>query len=163
MKITIHLSDSSIRRAIRRLRNAQQNLRWGLNDTIDILVKNGEMVAQDKLGSMANAVGYMPDETTGIVATTGEANIIAEFGAGDATLPPEGMFEETPDTPVYPGSYSELEGSGEYYRTRRDTGQGVWHFGGIEYHEVQPRYGLYNAKNYIEKNAIEIAKEVIKL
>ena len=157
MKINIKLSEASVLSAIRKLRQIQDNLRWGLNQTIDILVKDGEMIANEKYGSMAEAIGYMPDETTGIIASVGEVNLIAEFGAGDATLPPGGMFEDSPDTPVYPGSYSELVGSGEYAAT------GKWHFGGKVYTEVEPRYGLYNAKNYIEKNAVEIAKEVIKL
>lgn len=158
MKINIKLSTESIRDAMARLRQAQEDIRWGLQETIDILVKDGEMVANDKYNGMATAVGYMPDENTGIIAVTGKANLIAEFGAGDATLPPTGMFEDEPETPVYPGSYSESEyGSGEYART------GKWHFGGREYREVSARMGLYNAKNYIEKNAAETAKEVIKL
>ena len=160
MKITIRLSSRSISNAIMKLRQAQENLRWGLQETIDILVKDGAMVANDKYGSMAEAVGYMPDENTGIIASTGDANLIAEFGAGDATLPPGGMFENSPSTPVYPGSYSELVGTGEY------ASEGRWQFppnSGNYLTEVPPRMGLYNAKNYIEKNAVEIAKEVIKL
>ena len=158
MNIKVRLSDKSISNAISKLRTMQENLRWGLQETIEILVQDGEMIANDKYGSMAAAVGYMPDENTGIIASVGDANLIAEFGAGDATLPPSGMFEGSPDTPVYPGSYSESEeGTGEYAET------GKWHFGGREYTEVMPRMGLYNAKNYIEKNAAYIAREVIKL
>ena len=158
MKINIKLSEASVLSAIRKLRQVQDDLRWGLNQTVDILTKDGAMVANDKYGRMATAIGYMPDETTGIVAVVGETNLIAEFGAGDATLPPAGMFEDSPDTPVYPGSYSESdEGTGEYART------GKWHWGGREFTEIEPRMGLYNAKNYIEKNAVDIAKEVIKL
>ena len=157
MKIRIRLSNNSIRKAMIRLRQAQENIRWGLNEAIDELVTDGAMIAQEKYGGMANAVGYMPEETVGIIATSGEANIIAEFGAGDATLPPLGMFENEPDTDVYPGSYSEQEGSGEYAATGR------WHFGGTVYTEVEPRYGLYNAKNYIEKNAASVVKEVVEL
>ena len=158
MTIDIQLfSEESILAAIRRLRNVEQNLRWGVQDTIDALVTDGAMVATAQYKGMANAVGYMPDEARGIIASTGEANLIAEFGAGDATLPPLGMFENAPETPVYPGAYSELVGTREYATT------GKWHFGGQEFHEVEPRFGLYNAKNYIEKNAVYIAKEVIKL
>ena len=163
MTITVPLSEEGVRRAIVRLNQVKQNLRFGLQDTIDALVTDGAVVANDKYGGMAEAIGYMDDEDHGVVAAVGESNLIAEFGAGDATLPPEGMFEGSPDTDVYPGAYSEQVGSGEYYRTRRDTGQGRWHFGGVEYTEVEPRMGLYNAKNYIEKNAIYVAQEVIKL
>lgn len=156
MKITVKLSDTSIRHAIRRLRQAQDHLRWGVNDAVDILTKNGADIAKDAYGSMANVVGYMQDETVGIIATSGEANLIAEFGAGDATDPATG-FETPPDTPVYAGSYSELEGTGEYAET------GKWHFGGKVYREVSARRGLMQAKVYILEEGTEIAKGVIKL
>lgn len=156
MTINIKLSDASIRRAIRRLRNAQQHLRWGLDDTVQELAKEGAEIANQAYGSMANAVDYMEDEAVGIIAVTGESNLIAEFGAGDATDPATG-FENQPDTPVYAGSYSELEGSGEYAKT------GKWHFGGKVYTEVPARRGLMSAKAFIIEQGAEIAKEVIKL
>ena len=156
MTINIKLSDASIRRAIRRLRNAQQHLRWGLDDTVQALAKEGAEIANQAYGSMANAVDYMEDEAVGIIAVTGESNLIAEFGAGDATDPATG-FENQPDTPVYAGSYSELEGSGEYAKT------GKWHFGGKVYTEVPARRGLMSAKAFIIEQGAEIAKEVIKL
>ena len=158
MKVDIKLfSQASIRSAIQQLRQAQENLRWGVNETVEILVKDGEMIANDKYGGMAEAIGYMVNEGVGIIESGDDANFIAEFGAGDATLPPLGMFENEPFTDVYPGSYSEQVGTGEYART------GKWHFGGREFTEVAPRMGLYNAKNYIEKNGNDIAREVIKL
>ena len=161
MTINIKLSDASIRNAIRILENAKDNIDYGLEQTIDILAKNATMIAKNAYGSMAN-VDYDSDKTMAIIASSGEANIIAEFGAGDDTDPATG-FENQPDTPVYPGSYSELEGSGEYART------GQWHFGGKVYYgepdnlRVEPRHGLLNAKAYIIASAEEIAKGVIKL
>ena len=161
MKIDIKLSDQSIHNAIRMLQQAKDNLDYGVEQTIDILAKNATMIAQTAYGSMAN-VDYDSDPTMAIIATSGEANLIAEFGAGDDTDPATG-FENKPDTPVYPGSYSELEGSGEYART------GQWHFGGKVYYgkpdnlRVEPRHGLLNAKAYIIASAEDIAKEVIKL
>ena len=156
MNITVRLSDQSINRAIRRLRQAQNNLRWGVQDAIEILAKDGAEIANQAYGSMANAVAYSTEEGTAIIAVTGETNLIAEFGAGDATDPVTG-FENKPDTPVYAGSYSELEGSGEYART------GQWHFGDRVYTEIPARRGLMNAKAFIIESSTDIAKEVIKL
>ena len=155
MTIDIQLSQRSINNAISELKKVKENLNHGLQQTIDILVKEGAEQAQSSFGSMANVTGYMPDETTGIISASGEAAIIAEFGAGDATT--EVMFENFPGVPVYPGSYSELVGSGEYYRTGR------WHFGGKVYTEVPPRAGMLNAKTFIMQNAATYAKGVIKL
>ena len=157
MKINIKLSDTSIRRAISRLNTAKQNLRWGVSDTVEILANEGADIAQDAYGGMANAIGYMQDETVGIIASTGEENLIAEFGAGDATIPGVG-FENAPDTPTYAGAYSESEeGAGMYARF------GWWKFGGRVYTEVEPRMGLVKAKVHIIETAEETAKEVIKL
>lgn len=157
MRIDIHLSTDSISAAIRQLRQAEENLRWGLNETIEILVKNGEGIANSKYDGMAGAVGYMEDETVGIIATNGEANIIAEFGAGDTVINPSALFENAPDTEVFPGSYSLLEGSKEY------ATYGYWHFGGKKYTQVEPRMGLFYAKQAIIQTAGEVAQEVIKL
>jgi hypothetical protein len=117
---------------------------------------------------MAEAVGYLTDQAldgakaTAVITTSGKANLIAEFGAGDDTDPATG-FENQPDTPVYAGSYSELEGTGEYATT------GQWHFGGRVYYgepdnlRVEPRRGLMQAKVYILEEGADIAKGVIKL
>lgn len=155
MKIDIKLSDESIRNAIRQLRLAQDHLRWGLQDTVEILAKNGADIANQAYGSMAGAVDYSPEEGVAIIATNGKANIIAEFGAGDATEIPTG-FENMPDTPVYPGSYSEEN-------ARMYVDKGYWVFGGEVYTQVEPRHGLMSAKAYIVASAKEVAKEVIKL
>ena len=156
MTITIKLSDKSINRAIRRLRLVQDHLRWGVQDTVELLAKDGAEIANAAYGGMANAVDYSTEEGVAIIAVTGETNLIAEFGAGDATDPATG-FENKPDTPVYAGSYSELEGSGEYART------GQWHFGDRVYTEVPARRGLMSAKAFILESGTDIAKEVIKL
>ena len=150
------LDSSSINRAIRQLKQIKDNIQDGLNQTIDILTKDGAMVAQSAYGGMATATGTMVGEHTGRIEASGEAAVIAEFGAGDATM--LSWFENPPDTPVYPGSYSESEqGSGEYAAT------GQWHFGGKVFTEVEPRHGLLDAKEYIEANTATVANEVIKL
>lgn len=160
MNITIDLSTASIQNAIKALNNAKDNLEYGLEQTLDILAKNGTMIAQGAYGSMAN-VDYDSDSEMAIIMTSGEANIIAEFGAGDDTDPATG-FEHQPDTPVYAGSYSELVGSGEY------ATKGYWFFGGQKYYgdggrRVEPRRGLLQAKIYILEEGTEVAKGVIKL
>ena len=152
--IKVSLSTVSINDAIRRLNEIAMNLETGLEETIDILATEGGEVAQAAYGGMATARGYSTGNY-GVVISTGENNLIAEFGAGQATMPV--MFENSPGTPVYEGSYSELEGSGEYYRF------GSWHFAGRYYTEVPARHGLLDAKNYIIENSTEVARGAIIL
>lgn len=164
MTLNISLSTESIRQAIIELRKAQDNIRWGLNQTIDMLVKEGTEIAQSAAGSMAHVIGYMPDETEGMILETGEKALIAEFGAGYDTLDPSALFENMPETEVAPTSYSRLVGSGEFWLTDLiSPGEGYWHFGRQRYDRVPARQGLYKAKQHIQETAIETAKEVIKL
>ena len=159
MNINISLSTEGIAAAIHKLRNVKENLRWGLDETIDTLVKEGTLIAQAADGSMAAVTRYRPDETTGMISVTGDAAAIAEFGAGDATLTPRTFFENGGelDAEVFPGSYSLFKGSRDYYNF------GSWRFGGVWYTQVEPRHGLFDAKLFITENSSDIAKEVIKL
>lgn len=156
MIIDIKLSTESINRAIRMLKDADFNIEYGLQQTVDMLAKEGAMIAQSAYGGMAS-VDHDSYGDTAVIRTSGKANIIAEFGAGDATEVPTG-FENLPSTPVYPGSYSESEeGSGMYVK------YGWWKFGGKVYTQVEPRNGLMRAKAHIVSTAEDMAKEVIKL
>ena len=157
MTINLVLSTDGINDAVRRLQNIKDNLQYGVEQTVDILAKNGTAIANLHYRGMADASYQMPDDHTAVISVGGNAPLIAEFGAGDATIPGTG-FENTPDTPTYPGSYSESdEGSGMYAE------YGWWRFGGRVYTEVPPRSGLLDAKDYIVTNGNSIAKGVIKL
>ena len=158
MTINIDLSTGSIRQAIERLQNAKDNLRYGVQDLVECLAKDGAGIANQAYGRMdATATDSSPKEGVAVISVTGETNLIAEFGAGDSTIPGIG-FENPPDTPTYAGSYSESDqGSGMYARL------GYWRFGGRIYREIEPRMGLVKAKAFIVATAAETAKEVIKL
>ena len=157
MNLKITLSEESIRNAINELQDAKQNLQWGIEETLDILARDGADIAQVAYGHMGYVVGYLDSDDTAVIQASGEAVLIAEFGAGDATELPLSLYENAPETEVYPGSYSELVGSGEYAAT------GAWHFGGKRYTEVQPRLGLYKALEHITQESTNVAQGVIKL
>ena len=164
MTINIQLSEQGIKSAISALQTAKSNIENGLTQTIDILAKDGANEAQTADGGMAVVTGTLMGSNTAIIQAAGEAPVIAEFGAGDATMIGI-LFDNPPGVDVYPGSYSEQVGSGEYYRTRMASGGtgGHWHFGGIKYTEVKPKQGMLKAKQYIIRESTNIAKGVIKL
>ena len=155
MNINISLSTESIAQAIRKLERAKENLEIGLGEAIAILTNEGAEIAQAAYGDWGVQATPITEETHGEIIVSGDMPLIAEFGAGQATMPV--MFENAPETPVYEGSYSELEGSQEYYK------YGSWHFAGKYYTEVPARHGLLDAKNYIADNGTQIAQEVIQL
>ncbi|MBQ1575087.1 MAG: hypothetical protein IIZ78_28490 [Clostridiales bacterium] len=155
MTINIQLSTESIAQAIRTLEQAKDNLQLGLEETVDILTKEGEWTAKASIGEMAH-VDSVAVDNQGLIEVSGEAAVIQEFGAGDLTMPPTN-FENDPGVPVYPGSYSETEGTGEYAAT------GEWHFGGKTYSYIDPRMGLFNAREWIKDHAVSTAQGVIHL
>ena len=155
MNIKISLSTESIDAAIRKLTDIHDNLETDVEQLVSILTNEGAMVAQSAYGEWPVIATPISDGTTGEIIVAGDMPLIAEFGAGQATMPV--MFENNiPE--VYEGSYSESpEGSGEYAK------YGSWHFGGEYFTEVPAKHGLLDAKQYIVENATDIAKEVIQL
>lgn len=152
MKINVSLSTESIDSAIEELQAFAELLEEGTEQVVEILTNKGAEVAQAAYGDFPVEAVPIPDGTTGTIIVAGDMPLIAEFGAGQATMPV--MFENAPSTPVYEGSYSELEGSGEYAR------YGSWHFGGEYFTEVPARHGLLDAKQYIMDNSTNVAREV---
>ena len=153
MRIQISLSTESIQNAIRLLNERRQMLEEDLEQFVEILANEGAEVANAAYGDFPVAATTHADGNHAEITVSGKMPLIAEFGAGQATMPV--LFENQPETPVYEGSYSELEGSQEYYRF------GSWHFGGEYYTEVPAKHGLLDAKQYIIENSTEIAREVL--
>ena len=155
MTINMSLSDSDIERVIRELTLIQDNIEDSAEKITAILTNEGAEIAQAAYGDFPVQATPLVDGTTGAIVVSGDMPLIAEFGAGQATMPV--LFENSPATPVYEGSYSELEGSQEYYK------HGSWHFGGEYFTEVPARHGLLDAKQYIIENGTNIAAEVFQL
>ena len=163
MKITVKLDSTSIESAISKLQDALDQLMADAGEWLDIMLVDGEEVANIAYGSMATAWGRRDSDgeadgiISGHIGVTGENDdvvYIAEFGAGDTTMESTG-FENDPPVPVYAGAYSELVGSGEYAE------KGYWRFGGQKFTEVPARHGLLNAKAHILAAGDDIAREVI--
>lgn len=159
MKLTMKMDDGQINAAINALIMAKANLEAGVKQTVQILATDGADIANICYGNMATAVDGLVNNSTSNITVSGDTALIAEFGAGDATIPGTG-FTNSPSTPVFAGSYSLLVGTGQY------ASLGMWEFppGSNNWMtEVQPRKGLRQAKSYIITNGVQIAKGVIKL
>lgn len=167
MNVKLSLDSNAISQLIDRLEFFKDHIG---EELVNILCIEGADEANIAYGSMASATGGVEEasesSTIGkIIASSdnGDKLLIAEFGAGDATLDPTTQFEKSPPVPVYPGSYSLLEGTGEYYLSRLEWGgTGIWHWNGIPYSAIPPRQGLFNAKQYVLQNFRRLAEEVIR-
>lgn len=161
MNISISLSEGSVNKAIRKLTSyREEKLQHLTEEVVSMLAEEGADTARAAYGRWGVEVttedGHATEELTAksVINVDGDMPLIAEFGAGDATLTPSSMFENEPDTEVFAGSYSLLEGSGEYWEN------GEWHWRGKPFTEVPARHGLYNAKQYIIANSTNVAQEV---
>lgn len=157
--INIDLSVSSINKAIKQLEKYQSSLEEKTSRLVDILTDGGAEMAKYAFGSWGN-VDKISEDGTGIIEATGENIIIAEFGAGMATMEDHPLAENAP-VDVYRWSYSEQVGSGEGYQNALENdGNGWWHFGGRRYERVEPRHGMLDARDYIVNNVESKARQV---
>lgn len=164
MTINIKLSEKDIESAIRRLQGMRDNLDADVQQAVDILAKEGAMEAQLAYGHMVTAEPKSISETESqIVVEGGDKAIIAEFGAGYATMEYHPFAKNAP-VPIEVASYAKAQYPYGLFYITNDLlpGEGYWFFGGQEYDRVQPRHGLLNAYDYLMQNATEIVSEVIK-
>ena len=154
MTIHIDLSTEAIANAVAQLLAYQEEIETKTEQVIEILTNEGAEVAQTAYGGWGVAAVPSADGLHGDITVVGDMPVIAEFGAGDATVEPGGFFEGSPSTPVYPGSYSLLEGSKEYATF------GSWHFASKKYTQISPHLGLFSAKQYIIANSTSVAQGV---
>ena len=150
------------------LEQVKDNLDYGLEQTLEILAKEGADEANKAYGSMATAHDFKDDQFTTSINVTGKAVYVAEFGAGYATMEYH-PFADKAEVPIEVASYSKknfdesMYGGLLYITDDLYPGEGYWIFGGQTYDRVEARHGLLDANDYIVANAGRIASEVIKL
>ena len=150
------------------LEQVKDNLDYGLEQTLEILAKEGADEANKAYGSMATAHDFKDDQFTTSINVTGKAVYVAEFGAGYATMEYH-PFADKAEVPIEVASYSKknfdesMYGGLFYITDDLYPGEGYWIFGGQTYDRVQPRHGLLDANDYSVANAGRIASEVLKL
>ena len=162
--IHIELSKAGIDSAIKKLEDIADNLEYDVTQIVHVLAEDGANVASEAYGSMASVKNEDVDESQSkIVVSGGDKAIIAEFGAGYATMEYHPFAKNAP-VPIEVGSYSRAQYPYGLFHITNDLlpGEGYWIFGGRFYDRVQPRHGLLNAYDYILNNSTRIAKEVIR-
>lgn len=148
------LSVGQINKLIRSIERYEDSFNRKTSRLIEELTLDGAEEAQRAYRSMA-MVSATTEENTGHIIASGEAVIIAEFGAGDATNENHPFSNEPVE--ITPGSYSRSElGTGEYDET------GEWHWNRQRFTEIQPRKGLEEACTTVQQNLLQRASEVFK-
>lgn len=158
-EIRIPLTAAGIRKAIEELNRIRDNLDAEVGQIVERLAVEGAAEAQNAYGRMASAEGSR-EGNTGKITASGKSVIIAEFGAGFATMEDHPMAGEAPVT-IAKGEYSRVN-EGQFWRMlQAGTPDPHWVFGGRPYNRVDARHGLLNAHEYIVNNYERIAGEVL--
>lgn len=178
MTLTARLSTESIHNVIAELTQAKEDIDYAVNELTQTLASDGADIANGAYGSMvsANAQSEGIGESK-IVVSGGDKAIIAEFGAGYATMEYHPFAKNAP-VPIEPVSYSRLHGGLLWVTDLIEPGHGYWYWGsqlggslakgihkwgslfGNKMDRVQPKHGLLDAYDYISDNYLKVWKEV---
>lgn len=166
INIDILLSTESIEAALIELQTIKDILEIKTNETVEIIAREAEDVANSAYGNMVSAESEAHGNEAIVYVSGGDKAIIAEFGAGYATME-EHPFAGAAPVPVHVGSYSEehvgdMHGGMFFLTDSMNPGGGFWEFGGTKMSRVEPRHGLLDAYTYIVENAVQVAQEVIR-
>ena len=96
-----------------------------------------------------------PTEKGCKLVANGEDVCFLEFGAGVSTKSWQGEGQEGLP-PIYPGSWSETEGVGQF------ANQGYWIYGNELYKGIEPTMGMYHASKQMLTDCIEEARKVFE-
>lgn len=158
--IHIELNVFRINNAIRSLEAYQRRIERRTEELVRTLVDGGTEMARNAYGSSLGVEGNT-NGLTGEITVSGRNAVIMEFGAGLATDEGHPLADRV-SVPVKKWEYSRWNmenngGAGEGFLT-----QDHWHFGGAEFHEVKPRYGMLDARDYVVNNAQSEARRVFE-
>lgn len=161
MKIKVNISDAqSIANAVSQIKNYEKSLDAKAQSVLTELAKKAT-----KTVSMYFAWGEGDDYDVSCVVNGNNAMIIAEgsdvvfleFGAGTETEDHTAGMESEGLPPIYPGSYSQLEGRGFF----REDHQ-FWYYDHKKYTKLTPTRGFFYASQEIKDEAVKVAIKVFK-
>lgn len=169
MRIRINpLDPDSIDRAIIKLNEYKLSLQQKTEEIVRRLtVLGGQVVEYYYSAAESNpdfdGVDYevtcIVNGNSSMIIAEGLDVVFLEFGAGvgvrDDTLAAGMETKGLP--PIFPGSYSQLEGSGHFR-----PGHEYWYYNRHRYESLPAYQGFYFASKEIKEQAVEIAKKVFK-
>lgn len=161
MTINLELSKSGIQKAIKDLQNYSNSIDEKMQTLATELCKVGVPVVIVHYvdgfteGNSDCNIEIEPTEHGCVLRARGNDVCFLEFGGGVTTAIYDGEGQEGLP-PVYPGSWSESEGTGQFAE------KGFWFYGGKKYDGIEAKLGLYYASIEMRNRAVETARRVFK-
>lgn len=159
MRIRIDPFDrKSVDNAIAKVNSYKNSLQEKANEICSKLAVIGAQVVEYAYyGDEDYEVSCITNGNSSMIIAEGSEVLFLEFGTGIYTEDHTGEMETEGLPPIFPGSYSQLEGRG-FFR----PGHEYWFFQHKKYVGAYPTRGFYMASQEMKEQAVEIAKKVFK-
>lgn len=161
MRIRVNVLDvDSINNAIVQIRNYKKTLQSKIEDILLELATMGQEIVETQFSLVSEHESFeVSCEVSGnnaIIIAEGENVVFLEFGTGVDTIDTTADMETSGLPPIYPGSWSETEGTGVFAR------HGFWHYKGVLYEGTMATMGFYFASKEIKERAVEVTKRIFR-
>ena len=160
MNIRINaLNPDSIAEAIAKIRAYESSLERKANEIAERLANLGAQVVEYAYQGSEDEyeVSCITNGNSSMIIAEGDGVIFLEFGTGVYTEDHTYEMESEGLPPIFAGSYSQTEGTGQFR-----PGHEYWYHDHTRYVGTIPMRGFYMASKEIQEQAVEIAKKVFK-
>ena len=162
MKIKINpYSKESVENAITQIKTYRDTIEPKVNEILSQLTALGGQIVEYQYYS-PNAeydteVSCIVNGNSSMIIAEGLNVMFLEFGTGIYTEDNSEEMESEGLPPIFAGSYSQSEGTGQFRPDHQ-----YWYYNRVKYAGTLPTHGFYFASKEIKKQAVEIAKKVFK-
>lgn len=162
MRIRVNLlSEDSVKEALKQIKDYTKEVERRANEVISYLVEKGSRIVDAQYSLVDEDKPYevycLVNGNSAMIIAEGENVVFLEFGTGvDVRDYTSGEMETEGLPPIYSSSWSQLEGTGTFYR------HGHWHYNGKDYTGTMATQGFYFASKEIREHAVEEAKRIFR-
>ena len=160
MRIKITLDKESVDKAIAQVKAYKKSFNAKVERIVEELANMGAKIVESQYAIPMDDSDYdvtcIVKGKNAMIMAEGDGVLFLEFGTGVSTTDTTDEMETEGLPPIYPGSWSETEGSGVFAR------HGHWHYKGVDYTGTMATMGFYFASKEIRDKAVNVAKRIFK-
>ena len=157
MRIKITLDSESIDNAIKKIDQYKNSLQKKAEEVLSQLAVMGMEVVNYAYGDEEYEISCIVNGDNAMIIAEGSEVVFLEFGTGVYTEDHTYEMETEGLPPIFAGSYSQTEGSGQFR-----AGHEYWYYNHRKYVGSIPLRGFYMASKEIKEQAVNVAIKVFK-
>jgi len=157
LRIKITLDSESIDNAIKKIDRYKNSLQKKAEEVLSQLAVMGMEVVNYAYGDEEYEISCIVNGNNAMIIAEGSEVVFLEFGTGVYTEDHTYEMETEGLPPIFAGSYSQTEGSGQFR-----AGHEYWYYNHRKYVGSIPLRGFYMASKEIKEQAVNVAIKVFK-